>query len=268
MAKGDDALDFKPVVKLFSILRLAGPFTRPCARPAPARQTRDSDSPPVSLAKLLRFRCRIPAASSCATLLLCCPGHGASPCQNFLSISHGDPRIRPSTRLHHRGQIHVQRQKILSGTDTHRMTGQVFPFFLLQSDPLADFSKHRRYNLRRQWSILRLAGLFGRHALARRRRARGATPTRLPDCRPLRPPCRIPPHSDKHWPLLESRFFQPHRHQPHGQRRQIRGRPRPRGVRLGPSYKNAPRSIPRFSTTPTHVFDTSCRKPNKRVPGL
>ncbi len=39
------ALDFEPVVKLFSILPLAGPFAHPCTRPAPATQRRDSGAP-------------------------------------------------------------------------------------------------------------------------------------------------------------------------------------------------------------------------------
>jgi hypothetical protein len=54
----DQALDFKPVVKLFRILRLVGPFAHPCARPAPASQRRDSDSP-HGLRPLLPRRCAL-----------------------------------------------------------------------------------------------------------------------------------------------------------------------------------------------------------------
>jgi len=41
---------------------------------------------------------------------------------------------------------------------------------------------------RNELDILRMVEPFGRPALARRRRVRGATPTRLSDCRPLPPP--------------------------------------------------------------------------------
>ena len=45
MDAGDPDIDFKPVVKVFSIFHLAGQFELPCSRPATASQRRDSDSP-------------------------------------------------------------------------------------------------------------------------------------------------------------------------------------------------------------------------------
>jgi hypothetical protein len=44
----------------WSILRLAGPFTRPCVRPAPASQRRDFDSPSGFCGGRLRLRCHVP----------------------------------------------------------------------------------------------------------------------------------------------------------------------------------------------------------------
>ena len=87
--------------------------------------------------------------------------HGASSREDFLAVAPRHACVSPSPCLHHRRQVHVQRQQILSGANPHGMARYPLPRFSTQSYPLANLSKHRRYNLRRQRTILRLFGLFG-----------------------------------------------------------------------------------------------------------
>jgi hypothetical protein len=90
--------------------RSAVPSTR-IMRPARASPTRLPDS---WAGTAWRLCCRFHAANgSRSSLLLCGSGHRPPPRQ-YLTIPHRHSRIFPPAGLHHRRQIHVQRQKGLA----------------------------------------------------------------------------------------------------------------------------------------------------------